>query len=247
MTPDNPDMLWLPYSPRLPLFNVYANYTGPSCPGGPGQSTTNEPCPTENDPNSARRWIWTPVLYKTTSSLSSSTFSTAAADWNSKTNNKLSLASSTSAYSILLFDRNGLGFNGKTWTWGAWCHSCFNRRNQCGSCFNAAAVWTVQIGLDLPFMYTAAGHLGTNLAAYAPTAVVHELGHALRLGHTALIDGKCSEVKSIMYPSGSVLWGCGVSAPTACDTAVIDVVYPSPVTSCASAGNFCTSSSPSCS
>jgi hypothetical protein len=48
-----------------------------------------------------------------------------------------------------------------------------------------------------------------------------------------LVNGTCSEVQSIMYSSGSVLAGCGISAPVSpCDSNVLSSIYSGPVGNC---------------
>lgn len=247
MTPDNPNNIWLPYAPRLPDFQVHANYTGPSCPGGPGQSTA--PTAGCGAPNNARHWNWSPVTYKEISSVDSSAVTVPAGNWNG-IQSKLQLYNASNALDIWVYDSSEPPLHADTLSYGGDCDSdCYNRVDQCtGLCFNAAAVNYVDIRLDIAHMNTAAEeHLDTTLAAFAPTVVAHELGHALRLGEVVPTHGKCSEVQSIMYGSASVLWGCGVTGPTACDTSGINSVYPSAVPYCTPGGNYCLNPGPTCS
>lgn len=74
--------------------------------------------------------------------------------------------------------------------------------------------------------------LNANVSTFTTYVLAHELGHALRLGDEQDSNFICSEAQSVMYPSGSVGWGCGVIAPKSCDPTGINSVYPSTVQSC---------------
>ena len=75
--PSNPDPIYLPSSPRLPSFTVYAN----SLPSGvpPVVSAVNA-C---GGPGGTALWKWTPVGYYSTTSFGSSIVGTAIGRWNS--------------------------------------------------------------------------------------------------------------------------------------------------------------------
>ena len=120
--------------------------------------------------------------------------------------------------------------------------------DQCtGQCNNDAAVFGADIQLNTTEIDNGAKALNTTLNGLLPVILKHEFGHALRLADISLssantpIKGICSEVQSIMYSSSSVLYSCGVAAPTPCDVSAINAVYPSPVPSstCSVGGNYC--------
>lgn len=226
MTPNNPDATYLPFAPRLPSFNVYTNFVGSNC---AAQSTVSAGCGASNN---ARHWIWTPVMYRSTSSLPASNVSGAVSPWNS-IQSKLSF--STDPYEdVLISDGSAGGANGVTSVYGQDCNTgCYNNMQLCNGqstnqCFNAAAMYYATVVLDPSVISTAASFNGTTFAAFGQMTLTHELGHALRLADIAPVDGKCSEVQSIMYGSGSMLWNCGVRNPnSSCDASSINTVYPS--------------------
>lgn len=201
LTPVNADPTYFPYAPRLPNFSVYSNFVGSNC---PPQSPENEGCGT---PGNARRWVWSPITYGTATMstvVNSSTFSTAASTWNSITGGKLSFSSDNSVrQDLTIGDDNSIGsFNADVVSYGQDCTGCTNRIDVCsGACLNPAAMFSSIMRLNISEMTTAAGFWGMNVQAFAPLVVAHEMGHVLRMGHSLISHGKCSEVTSIMYPS----------------------------------------------
>jgi hypothetical protein len=132
-------------------------------------------------------------------------------------------------------------FVGLTNIYGGDCSSCFGYLDQCsGSCWNAASVLHADILLNPTIVssqasaYSPIVGYSVSTSTVAQYALMHELGHALRLGDVKVIYGRCSEVSSIMYTSASVLFGCGVHQPTTtCDgNALNSTVYPAAPPTC---------------
>jgi len=238
MTPLNADTNWFPYAPALPDFSVYANFTG-----------TNDPPPSNGAgvsgcgaPNNAQRWTWSPVTYDASGTFWSSASNSAASNWNGA-QSRLSFSSNTANRQDLSVTDGtpGGGAYGATVTQGLDCSPCYGYTNQCNNtCFSAAGVFHVVITLDSTEINGGASAWGVSTSTFAPPIVTHEFGHSLRMNHPQVFNAVCSEVQSIMYPSGSVLFGCGVSAPTSRDAAVINSIYPSTVPVCpANQNNYC--------
>ena len=109
----------------------------------------------------------------------------------------------------------------------------FNQIEGCtGACLNAAAVYRVEIHLSRDEIQRYANYNGTTLSAMTAIVVAHEMGHALRLGNITPTMGTCSEAQDVMVEHPGVLHGCGITAPTSCDTTGINTVYPSAVGVC---------------
>jgi hypothetical protein len=241
LTPVNPNTTYVPYAPRLPAFTVYANHVGSN---RPSQSTSQEmsACGTAVPGG----WKYTPVAYYSYSStVSSSDVNTAAGSWNSL-GSKISL-SNDSYGAIWLVDGSATsGPNGTTEVVSGDCDTCYGYLDLCqgvspGECVDASGEYGAQITLEPNVISMAASALGATEETLADITVTHELGHALRLAHSTLTNGTCSEVQSIMYPSLSVLYGCGVTSPTSsCDAGALNTVYPSTPPTCSPVGtNFC--------
>ena len=246
LTPINPNATFLPYAPSLPAFQVYGNFGGSNCPGGSTSSTCG----------GAVRWIYSPVSYRNNSaSVDAPTVANAASVWTTAAGGKISVTGPGPLSQVDLSIYNGSslpgGANADVLSYGYNCGArCYNLRNECTTpknCHNANGVYYTDMRLDISAITTQASYLGTTFATLVPMVVKHEMGHVLRLGHAAVGDGKCSDVQSVMYPSASVLWGCGVTSPTACDTTGINTVYPTAAPYCAPGANYCISGSPSCS
>jgi hypothetical protein len=177
----------------------------------------------------------------------------------------------TTRTDVAIFTDNTIGQYGLTNSFGEDCDTeCYGLVDQCsGICNSATVMWGAEVGMSnyevtgYPSGYAppgappnfdpqgAASALGANSSQFETMALTHELGHVLRLGHSAdlnQIRGICSEVQSIMYPSGSVLWGCGVTQPaTGCDSSAISTVYPGAPAYCSpTEDRLCYDSAPMC-
>lgn len=84
--------------------------------------------------------------------------------------------------------------------------------------------------------------MGLKATQLQERVLTHEIGHAaFRMSDVGAVNGACSEVQTIMYASGSVLTGCGVTAPeSSCDSSTISSIYPASPAYCPSgSNNFC--------
>jgi hypothetical protein len=234
MTPKNYDSVYLRWAPNLPDFSVYANYSGTNC---PAQSTAGiQGCGS----GTALHWESTPVEYNSTSSIiSTGDVDAAVSNW-ADVQSRLTFVDSDYYISIVIQDgATEDNANGATFTYGLCNSPCYDYIDQCTSaCTDAAGVDYAYINLNDTVIETAATYLGATVATLAELTVAHEFGHALRLSHAAATNYICSEVKSVMYPSMSVLYGCGVTAPnTGCDGSVINsTINPSAPPTCLPAG-----------
>ena len=244
MAPNNPNATYLPYAPALPSFTVYDNYFASNC---PAQSTSTSGCGTGNMP---QHWIWTPVtFYSTSSMVSNSSASAEAGNWND-VQSRIDLTNESDPLDIWIYDVTSLPDNtdnALTTTYGQDCNDpCYGYLDDCnGACANSASVYYVNIELNSTTIAARAPYLGLTTSEYAAVVLEHELGHALRLGHTTMNNYKvavvCSEVQSVMYPSGTGLVGCDLTTPNSCDVGGIDAVYPSAPGYCTPGENVCTS------
>jgi hypothetical protein len=240
MTEVNQDDYYFPYAPSLPDFSVYNLYTGTNC---PPQAHDGSAC--GGGINTALHWVFTPVSYKSYSSVApQATVNTAAANWNSITNNRINLTSNLGIGipMISVYDSSlDEGTLARTLAWAYNCEACYNQYDICsGACLNAAAVWEVDIQLDNAQIAEWAGQYGTSAQTLAAVAVNHELGHALRLGHPSIGPGKCSQVKSVTHPSVSLGWFCNVRTPqSSCDGSSLASVYPASLPYCYPGYQYC--------
>lgn len=248
VTPANPNATYFGAAALLPDFNVYANWVGSN---DPAISSSKAGCGGAS--GSSLRWGWSPVTFLPNSSVSASVIGSSAGAWNG-IQSKISYSSTVSARDdVVASDNNTLGTTvyATTGAYSEDCLSCLNHVNQCtGGCLNASTVYHAEININITEMNTARNLYSPALSldTFAAPLIAHEFGHALRLGHTAISHGTCSEVKSIMYPSASVIRGCGISAPTSVDVGVINTMYPSAVASCpATQNNYCLLPSATCS
>ncbi len=231
VTPSNPNANWIPFGPTLPNFTVFSNFTGTNC---AGQSLATSSCGGSSTP---KHWIYTPVTYNSISSTVSSTdVDNSATAWTN-IQSKIAFSNySTNRVDVFIYDSTTLPSSvlGEVFTQGQNCGVCLNKVDACtGACRNSDSVLMVQLELNASSISTLASNLGITTAATAQFVTAHELGHALRAGHSTSTDGKCSEVTDLMYPVGSPLYGCGVTAPTSCSGTAINTVYPSAPGSCA--------------
>ncbi len=239
---DNPDDFYVPSAPKLPSFTVYANFTGTNC---STQSMGASGC---NPNNTPLHWIWSPVTYRNDSTaVDSSTVNMKAGDWNA-IQNKIQFSSNTShSLDVRFYDYSSLppGLVGATITYGEDCNvGCFNHTAGCpvGACLNEYVVYYVNIRVDGPEIARFASALcwpdytqsckDSKKPALAAWTVAHEMGHALRLGDVHAENRICTQVQDVMEPELSLADGCGVNAPTSCDTNGINTVYPSAVRYC---------------
>ncbi len=248
LAPANANATYFASAARLPDFNVYANWVGSNDP-----AISNAKAGCGGASGSLLRWGWSPVTFLPNSSVSASVISSSAGAWNG-IQSKISYSSTVSArQDVIASDNNTLGTTvyGATDVYSEDCLSCLNYIDQCtGGCLTASTVFHAEIGINITEMNTARNLYSPALSLdnFAAPLIAHEFGHALRLGHTAFSNGTCSEVKSIMYPSASVIRGCGVFAPTSVDVGVINTMYPSAVASCpATQSNYCFVPSATCS
>lgn len=236
----NPNITFVPYAPTLPSFPIYALNIGTNCPGQ--ETDGGESCSS----GGAQHWVWSPIGYNFASSfMTYSEVYSAAQGWNNA-QGKLSLAYYSGTFADIGIsddDQNLTGGKlGKTFSYGTACAgACYNQIDNCtGKCLNAAAMWSVNIVVNYTEVTNQVEASGVSEATVIKTTISHELGHALRLKHTALYTGTCSEAQSIMYPSGSVLIGCGITpSTTSCDASGINSVYPNSVASCSLEGSYC--------
>jgi hypothetical protein len=239
MTPLNPNATYLPWAPKLPVFTVYSNFTGSNCPQA---STEAEGC--YYPLSTARRWGWSPVVVKKDqySTVSASAISTAVGQWNGiQSRVQYSYSPLSVRIDVLIVDGYAYGDNARTFTFGQDCTGCVGYTNTCtGACTTIDKVSASDIYLDMGVIATAASYLGISSSAAVEYTLRHEMGHSLRVNHSYNFDARCSEVQSLMYPSLSVLVGCGVVAPKACDGATINTIYPTGAPTCP------TSSLPTC-
>lgn len=243
LTVVNPNS-YLPYAPRLPNFNVYANYTQTNC---PNQSAASY-CPSSPQ---LSVWKYSPISYYSYSStISSSDASAATGNWNA-VQSRLSFSKNTYAATEIV-DESGGTVNANTYIIGGGCDSCYGYIDLCssispGECVNDSGVYGAYIELYPSVISAAASALGTTTELAATITVNHELGHALRLADITPQNGICSEVQSIMYGSLSMLYGCNMRGPnTSCDGNVLsNDVYPSSLATCQQVGtNYCASAQP---
>ncbi len=230
MTPINPDIVYFPFAPRLPFFQVSANYTGTN---SAPQSTQVAGCGASGN---ALHVAWSPVTYGSSSTLAPAIINGAATAWI-RAQSKLTLSNNTTArFDISLIDDAGIGgyTYGSNSSYGQDCSPCLNRTNLCtGQCIRKEQVYGSQIKLNQPAMANLASALVAPINDITSMVTIHELGHALRLGHSQVYNGICSEVQSIMYPDEGILYTCGVRGPTASDTSSFNAIYPSVVPFCA--------------
>ncbi len=205
--------------PTLPTFYVYANIDTDNC---PSQSTYN----------STRHWIWTPVIYDSTST----DIVTAASEWNYYVSDTIELSNDDSEYLDVFVTTGSLpsGVLGSTVTLGQDSNgACLDTLDACGNCMTPAVMYLATITLDSTQIANLAETYGLDDDGLTTMLAAHEFGHALRLSDTETINGICSEVQSIMYQGALDAYECGVNLVTPyCDGEVgIPSVYPDPVAS----------------
>lgn len=237
MTPLNAHPVYLPKAPRLPAFTLYSNYPWSNC---PQPSTFATGC--YNRSATARRWGWSPVVVKkhASSTVSVSAISTAVSHWNGvQSRIQYSYSPFSPRIDVLVYNGYANGANAITYTYGQDCEpcpgcpSCVGYTNTCtGVCTTIDHVFFSDIYLDMNEIAVSASFRGMSSTAAAEYTLRHEMGHSLRLNHSYDYGGRCSEVQSVMYPSLSVLVGCGVLAPTFCDANTINTIYPIGAATC---------------
>ena len=231
LTPSNPNSTYLPWAPRLPSFQVFANFSGSNC---SGQSVSGYSCMGNRYP--AYRWLWTPVdFYSESSFAPASSIAAAANAWN-WAQNAIELTNEGLYADIIIYDVTSLpgNVNANTISYSFDCNDgCYGYTESCtGECLGPAAVWDVDIALNTPQITASAAYLNANLTNLTTMILTHEFGHALRLTDEPVYNYTCSEAQSVMYPSSSVAWECGRTAPTSCDASGIHQVYPYGVVYC---------------
>ncbi len=248
MTPDNLSSYFAPFAPSLPgTFYVSGNYTGSNY---PAHSTADGISCISGDPG-AYYWTFTPVAYYNYSTLvSGSAVDAAAENWND-VQSAITLENNNSG-AISIFDGDGYGVLGNTQVYSGNCSPCAGYIDQCSdTCLNNASIWDVSVTLDGDEITGEASTLGTDTATLGSLATNHELGHVLRFADVApSAHARCSEVQSIMFGSGSMLFGCGFTSPLYSDGELLEEeVYPSGASACSPIGsNWCyTSESYECS
>jgi len=239
ITPNNLSTTYFPKAPKLPGVLVYNNYVGSNCPGALSGAYCGS--------GSAAHWNYTPVAYCSTSTLlTSGNVNSDVSTWNSMSSN---IQMSSNSYCPIWIHNGSAGTdNGITRATSGTCTSCAGGyKDLCSivspfECIGGSGVYGAEIILDATNLAGAASAQGVSVATVATNTVMHELGHALRLADIGVGDGKCSEVQSVMYGSLSVLRGCGVTAPTSCDSNELNVIYPTAPATCSAVGtNYCSS------
>ena len=228
VSPVNPDMSYFPYAPRLPEVIVEANHVGSLC----APSSTNQSvC---GSSTSGRRWLWSPVtIWPYTSYVSQSAADSASNKWNA-IQSRIDFSNNWgSRQDVSLFTDISIGSRlAITFTRGSDCSTCTGFKLDCpsGVCVTDDAVQSVAVFLNSTRINANATLQGLPQSTVLARVLEHELGHALRISEsttTSIANGTCSQVQSIMYPSLSVLLGCGASGPTtSCDTGSINTRYP---------------------
>jgi hypothetical protein len=243
LDPLNPNILWVPFAPILPTFTVYQNYEGLNCP----IASINTWACANGGTTSPSYWIWAPVEYSMTSGhpaiAPNSAADTAAGLWNGA-QQQITFAPETEEEDYQIIAAPG-GVYGVTYVYGENCDtSCYDQIVVCsagpGQCANYAAIFYAETYLNIANMYGYESYTGINPTTFTNVTITHEMGHSLRIRDVTAKNGICSEVQSIMYGSGSMLIACQMSAPTACDQAIISIIYPSPVTYCTPGDTYCT-------
>ncbi len=227
VSPVNPDINFFPFAPRLPLVVVNANHVGSLC---APSSTNTSVC---GSSSSGRRWLYSPVtVYPISSFVSTFSVNSATSKWNA-IQGRIAFSSNWAIrQDVTIFDDPTIGnLLAITFTRGSDCTICVGLKLNCpsGVCVTQDGVQSVGIFLNPPRISAHAAVQGISQATVVSRVLEHELGHALRISESTLTaNGTCSQVQSIMYPSVSVLLGCGSSGPTTtCDTASINARYPS--------------------
>jgi hypothetical protein len=236
----NPNATYYPYAPALPTITVYPATTASN---PTAASTASYACGSTTSlvTGDATSWVVSPVqYYSTTSQVSDSVVQTQAGYW-SGLGGAPQLTYSSSYVSVIIQDGSTANdANGQTFAYGGQCSGCLGYTNNCnGGCTSAAWAWIVYINLSSSQISDTASAIGASDADIATVTVAHELGHALRLGHANPGTGGCSWVQSLMFPSATVLWGCGVTTPTSLDSSALNGVYPSTPPYCEPAYNYC--------
>jgi hypothetical protein len=235
---------WCPFAPNLPQFTVYAKYSGLNC--AQNSSANGGMC--NGHSSSPKLWLTTPVNYEYTgNSFPGSYVTSAASGWNSLNtpiafqNGNLNVTiseGSTPSKDVAI-----------TYSYGEDCNAeCYDRVFVCtdydppegGACSTGSVVDYVTITLNVNQITGEYSNSNFNPAVFVPMVIGHELGHSLRLGDIAgPLYGRCSEVQSLMYPSASVLYGCGVTAAEYCDASTLDNIYATPPLTCSYEGAKC--------
>ncbi len=158
----------------------------------------------------------------------------AVMDWNNA-QGRVPLTAQVGAPNDLQISDKPLGqyTYGLTTVFGQICDpNCFNKIMDCnGACLNSSAIYYVTVNLDTTEITNEANALSmaglsTSPAAGAAYTLRPELGNALSLAHPLVLTEICSATQDVMM-SGSVGIVCGVTAPTSCDTTVMNNVYSS--------------------
>jgi hypothetical protein len=244
LTPVNPDPTIFLYAPALPTITEYPLNTVSNPPVPSVYSfTCGQTAESDQITGDATAWVISPVVYySTTSQVSESVVETQAGYWSGLGGGP-DLSYGSSNIGILIQDGStNRNANGEAFAYGGQCSPCLGYTNNCnGQC--TSATWTLGVMINLnstEISVTASGN-GASDADIATLTVAHELGHALRLTHSNVGTGGCSWAESLMFPSATVLWECGVTTPTSLDSSALSGVYPSSsLTSCEPAENYCT-------
>jgi hypothetical protein len=253
-TPLNADKNYAPFAQPLPTYTVSPNASTGSCPSpSPAGSFT---C-SDGGATTPSYWGWTPVTYGSKTPYLAAWAGNAASAWTDL-NASIGFAPAIGGIGErldveIVYDNGTIAAsNGLTKSMGQNCFpappGCLGFIDQCnGTCFAANSAYESTVYINVPRIQAAVANFNNNsppnapavsLQAYVTTTLAHELGHVLGLGDIFVTDGNnnplpgvhgiCSEVLSVMYSSGSVLTGCGISGPIdPCDPNAIASIYQS--------------------
>jgi hypothetical protein len=244
LTPLNIPDAAVPFAPRLPNFTVYANHIGTRPP--PPASTAQSQC---GSIISGRKWGWSPITYVSVSAVGTNPVSAAIAEWTSRQQKMTFSPDIQARLDLVVRDDYSFYGLGATYIYGAECEpQCMDRWNLCNNtCNTRNLVAYADVVINPADHANTAAILGVPTSTVTHATLVHELGHVLRLAHSPAINGKCSEVQSLMYESGTVLVACGVLSPRTSDISAINSLYPSSPAFCNTAvPNYCVVTSPKC-